>query len=68
MKKKKLFKEVGKETFISESVINKKFKDTPFIINTYYAFQTKENMFLAMELCPGGTLFDFLRKMPSGKI
>jgi serine/threonine protein kinase len=67
MKKKKLFKEVGRETFISESWINKKFKNTPFVIDTYYAFQTKDEMFLVMELCPGGTLFEFLRQMPSLK-
>ncbi|CAI2360876.1 unnamed protein product [Moneuplotes crassus] len=62
--KKKLFKEVGRETFISESEINKKFQDTPFVIDTYYAFQTEEEMFLVMELCPGGTLFDFLKRLP----
>ena len=64
MKKRKLFREVGREAFISESEINKKFHNTPFIIDTYYAFQTEEEMFLVMELCPGGSLFDFLRKMP----
>lgn len=67
MKKQKLFKEVGRDAFISESSINKKFKNTPFVIDTYYAFQTKDEMFLVMELCPGGTLFDFLRKMPTLK-
>lgn len=50
MKKAKLFKEVGKSTFISESEINKKFQGTPFVSDTYYAFQTEEEMFLVMEL------------------
>lgn len=68
MQKKRLFRKVGKETFISESEINKKFKGTPFVSETYYAFQTEDEMFLVMELCPGGTLFDFLRVLPSRTI
>lgn len=62
--KKELFREVGRQTFISESEINKKFQDTPFIIDTYYAFQSEEEMFLVMELWPGGTLFEFLKRLP----
>lgn len=68
MKKAKLFKEVGKSTFISESEINKKFQGTPFVSDTYYAFQTEEEMFLVMELWPGGTLFDFLRRYTHTKL
>jgi serine/threonine protein kinase len=63
MKKRRLFREIGKQNFESESKINKIFRGTPFVSNTYYAFQTEDEMFLVMELCPGGTLFDYLRKL-----
>jgi len=63
MKKENLFDRISKKIFASESDINKKFRGTPFVAETHYAFQTKEEMFLVMELCPGGTLFDYLRKI-----
>lgn len=28
----------------------------PFIVSLYYAFQTKENLYLAMQYCPNGNL------------
>ena len=44
-----------------------KFNHTPFVASTYYAFQTQTQMFLAMELWTGGTLFDYLRKIHTSK-
>lgn len=64
MKKQKLFEKVSKTVFANESDINKKFRGTPFVAETYYAFQTEAEMFLVMELWPGGTLFDYLKKIP----
>lgn len=35
----------------------------PFIVKLYYAFQTKNNLHLVMDLCPGGELFFHLHNL-----
>ena len=50
MKKEKVFEKVSKSVFMSESDINKKFRGTPFVAESYYAFQTEQDMFMVMEL------------------
>lgn len=35
----------------------------PFIVSLHYAFQTEERLFLALEFCHGGELFNRMRKV-----
>ena len=63
-----LYQNVSRRMFTSESDLNKKFRGTPFIAETSYAFQSENEMFLVMELCPGGSLYDYLTKIPRNSL
>jgi len=40
--------------------------DSPFIVKLFSAFYDRKHVYIAMELCDGGDLYRFLRKLPNG--
>ena len=37
--------------------------NSPFLIRSYYSFQTRDNLYLVMEYAPGGDLYSLLRQL-----
>jgi len=66
MKKADVFNRTKRSFFRSEVQIQNSLKECNFIVDLYYAFQTQDELYLAMDLCVGGTLFYFLNQLEPG--
>ena len=60
IKKDTTYMKTNKSVYLSEVNIMKKLTGIPFIVNLHYTFQTKNELYFAMDPCIGGTLFYFL--------
>jgi len=66
MKKADVFSRAKQSIFKSEVDIISSLRNSGFIVDLYYSFQTDEELYLVMDLCVGGTLFYFLNQLEPG--
>jgi serine/threonine protein kinase len=66
IKKDATYMKTNKSVYLSEVNIMKKLTGIPFIVKLHYTFQTKNELYFAMDPCIGGTLFYFLTHCAKG--